>query len=202
MLSNFITHITESLPDDEFMAKIFKSEESALEVITDVACYCFDESFRNNEIAPINVNDKDELHTKLVECFDCGHKHWLEYVEHIRKSCMIELSQLGFIMVMQTLPDNSDILKQIKEPWDKALKEVINRIAEAMQDSYKKSVNDAELAKAIDYADEDSLVEFFKTFQDLQTYFRNDEKYDTQEKIDMHRKMVQIYQQLIQHVDI
>ena len=115
---------------------------------------------------------------------------------------MIELSQFGFIMIMQTLPDNNKTIKSIEDIWITALKSVINKIAEAMQDSYKKSVNDAELAKAIDYADENSLAEFFKTFQELQTYFRNDEKYDTQEKIDMHRKMVQIYQQLIQHVDI
>lgn len=201
MKSNFISHITKSLPDDEFMAKIFKSEESALEVITDVACYCFDESFRNNEITPINVNDKEELHTKLVECFDCGHKYWLEYVEHIRKSCMIELSQLGFIMVMQAFPDN-EIIKQIEDEWNAALKVVINRIAEAMQDSYKKSVNDAELAKAIDYADENSLAEFFKTFQELQHFFRNDENYDTEAKLEMHKKMVEIYQRMIQHVDI
>ena len=143
MKSNFISHITKSLPDDEFMAKIFKSEESALEVITDVACYCFDESFRNNEI-----------------------------------------------------------IKQIEDEWNAALKVVINRIAEAMQDSYKKSVNDAELAKAIDYADENSLAEFFKTFQELQHFFHNDEKYDTEDKLEMHKKMVELYQRMIQHVDI
>lgn len=201
MKSNFITHITESLPDDEFMAKIFKSEESALEVITDVACYCFDESFRNNEVTPINASDKEELHAKLVECFDCGHKYWLEYVDHIRKACMLELSQLGFIMVMQAFPD-SEAIEQIKDEWNIALKEVINRIAEAMRDSYKKSVNDAELAKAIDYADENSLAEFFKTFQELQHYFRNDENYDTKDKLEMHKKMVTLYQRMVQHVDI
>lgn len=201
MKSNFISHITKSLPDDEFMAKIFKSEEFALETITDVACYCFDESFRNNEITPINVNDKEELHTKLVECFDCGHKYWLEYVEHIRKSCMIELSQLGFIMVMQAFPDN-DAIKQIEDDWNKALKEVITRIAEAMQDSYKKSVNDAELAKAVEYADEDSLIEFFKTFKELQDYFRNDERYDTEEKVEMHKKMNLIFSRMIKQVNI
>ena len=192
MKSNFIEHITHDLPDKEFISKIFSSEETALEAIIDVALYCFDESFRNNEVTPINVNDKEELHTKLVECFDYGHKYWLEYVEHIRKSCMIELSQLGFIMVMQAFPD-TEAIKKIEDDWNKALKVVINRIAEAMQDSYKKSVNDAELAKAIDYADENSLAEFFKTFQELQHFFRN---------LEMHKKMVELYQRMIQHVDI
>ena len=202
MKSNVIHFLTTFLHDDDFIVAITQGEQSALDAIATVAIACFDLSFAWRENEPLTIENKDILKTELIELFDRGHKHWLEYVEHIRKTFMIELSQFGFIMVMNTLPDNNDTIKIYEDVWSEALNVVIGRIAEAMQDSYKKSVNDAELAKAIDYADENSLTEFFKTFQELQHFFRNDENYDTEDKLEMHKKMVELYQRMIQHVDI
>jgi hypothetical protein len=202
MKSNTVAFLTSAVSDDIFISNIAKGEEAALESIAMINIACFDLAFNNCGYESLSIEDKSKLKSQLIEIFDNGHKYWLEYVEHIRKTFMIELSQFGFIMVMNALPDNNDTIKIYEDVWLDALKIVINRIADAMHDSYKKSVNDAELAKAIDYADEKTLAEFFKTFQELQTYFRNDEKYDTEEKLEMHNKMIRIYQQLIQHVDI
>lgn len=202
MISNTVAFLTSSVSDDVFISNITKGEEAALESIAMINIACFDLAFNNCGYEYLSIEDKSKLKSELIEIFDNGHKYWLEYVEHIRKTFMIELSQFGFIMVMQTLPDNNDTIKIYEDVWSEALNVVIGRIAEAMQDSYKKSVNDAELAKAIDYADENSLAEFFKTFQELQHFFRNDENYDTEDKLEMHKKMVELYQRMIQHVDI
>lgn len=202
MKSNTVAFLTSSVSDDVFISSVAKGEETALESIAMINIACFDLAFSNCGYESLSIEDKPKLKSELIEIFDKGHKYWLEYVEHIRKTFMIELSQFGFIMVMCSLPDNNDTIKIYEDVWTDALNIVISRIAEAMQDSYKKSVNDAELAKAIDYADENSLAEFFKTFQELQHFFRNDENYDTEEKLEMHKKMVELYQRMIQHVDI
>ena len=202
MISKEVEYLTSCVSDEAFISHITNSEEDAFDTISTIAIGCFDYVFSEAGYDNLAINDISKLKTELVELFDAGHKCWLKYVEHIRKTFMIELSQFGFIMVMNMLPDESEQVKSIDQTWKDSLQIVIGRIAEAMSDSYKKSVNDAELAKAIDYADENSLAEFFKSFQELQTFFRNDEKYDTQEKLKMHNKMVKIYQQLIQHVDI
>lgn len=202
MKSNTVAFLTSSVSDDVFISNIAKGEEAALESIAMINIACFDLAFNNCGYESLSIEDKPKLKSELIEIFDKGHKYWLEYVEHIQKTFMIELSQFGFIMVMCSLPDNNDTIKIYEDVWSEALNVVISRIAEAMQDSYKKSVNDAELAKAIDYADENSLAEFFKTFQELQHFFRNDENYDTEDKLEMHKKMVELYQRMIQHVDI
>lgn len=202
MISKEVEYLISCVSDEAFISHITSSEEDAFDTISTIAIGCFDYVFNEAGYDNLAINDISKLKIELVELFDAGHKCWLKYVEHIRKTFMIELSQFGFIMVMNMLPDESEQVKSIDQTWKDSLQIVIGRIAEAMSDSYKKSVNDAELAKAIDYADENSLAEFFKSFQELQTFFRNDEKYDTQEKLKMHNKMVKIYQQLIQHVDI
>ena len=202
MKSNTVAFLTSSVSDDAFISSVTKGEEAALESIAMITIACFDLAFSNCGYESLSIEDKPKLKSELIEIFDNGHKYWLEYVEHIRKTFVIELSQFGFIMVMCSLPDNNDTIKIYEDVWTEALNVVISRIAEAMQDSYKKSVNDAAIAKAIDYADENSLAEFFKTFQELQHFFRNDENYDTEEKLKMHKKMVELFQRMIQHVDI
>ena len=202
MKSKEIEYLTSCVSDELFISHITSNEESAFETISTIVISCFDYAFNESGYDHLTFENLDKFKEELIQIFDEGHKCWLKYVEHIRKTFMIELSQFGFIMVMKVLPDNNETIKNFEDVWNDALKIVINRIAEAMYDSYKNSVNDAELAKAIDYADEKSLAEFFKTFQELQTYYRNDEKYDTEEQLQMHKKMTKIYQQLIQHADI
>lgn len=202
MKSNTVTFLTSSVSDDTFISNIAKGEEAVLESIAMITVACFDLAFNNCGYESLSIEDKSKLKSELIDIFDNGHKYWLEYVEHIRKTFMIELSQFGFIMVMCALPDNNDTIKIYEDAWTEALDVVIGRIVEAMRDSYKKSVDDAELAKAVEYADEDSLVEFFKTFKELQDYFRNDERYDTEEKIEMHKKMNLIFSRMIKQVNI
>ena len=201
MKSEFITHITEIIPDKEFLPNIAESESTALSFILDVSIECFDWSFNKKGITHLSYDNTYKLKEELIDIFDDGHKYWLEYVEHIRNTFTIELSQFGFIMIMNSLPEINTTIKKYEETWNAAIKEVIRRITDAMYDSYKKSVDDAKLAKAVDYMDEKTLGEFFRVFQELKDFYKNREKYDTEDKLEKHNRMIEIYQYMIRHVD-
>lgn len=142
-------------------------------------------------------------HKQLLLILDYGHKLWLEVIEHIRKTYQIELSQLGFIIGMRIIIDSDkEIMEEKYQNWMYAFRDILNRIAADMRDAYRNGVNEKKLADAVDQTNPELIKDFLKSCYDIEFFHRNDEKYYTDKKRELHNHIMELYQIILDKTDL
>ena len=179
-------------PLDIFRNNTVQSEESYSNAILTTCIDIFDMAVK---LAGNDLHSEPTEHKQLLLLLDYGHKLWLEVVEHIRKTYQIELSQLGFIIGMRTIIENdTDILEEKYQNWMYAFRDILNRIAADMRDAYRNNVDEKKLAEAVDQANPELIKDFLKSCYDIEFFHRNDEKYYTDKKRNLHNHIMGLYQ--------
>lgn len=176
---------------------IFKNNKVQGEDVYSSAIFvtCIDIFDMSVKLAGDDLRDESDEYKQLLLLLDHGHKLWLEVVEHIRKTYQIELSQLGFIIGMRTIVENdTDILEEKYQNWMYAFRDILNRIASDMRDAYRKNVDEKKLAEAVDQTNPELIKDFLKSCYDIEFFHRNDEKYYTDKKRDLHNHIMGLYQ--------
>ena len=141
-------------------------------------------------------------HKQLLLILDYGHKLWLEIIEHIRKTYQIELSQLGFIIGMRAIIENDkEIMEEKYQNWMYAFRDILNRIAADMRDAYRDGVDEKKLADAVDQTNPELIKDFLKSCYDIEFFHRNDEKYYTDRKRELHNHIMELYQIILNKTD-
>lgn len=142
-------------------------------------------------------------HKQLLLILDHGHKLWLEIIDHIRKTYQIELSQLGFIIGMRAIIENDkEIMEEKYQNWMYAFRDILNRIAADMRDAYRDGVDEKKLADAVDQSNPELIKDFLKSCYDIEFFHRNDEKYYTDKKRELHNHIMELYQIILNKTDL
>lgn len=179
-------------PMDIFRNNTVQNEEAYSNAILTTCIDIFDMAVK---LAGDDLHSEPTEHKQLLLLLDYGHKLWLEVVEHIRKTYQIELSQLGFIIGMRTIIENdTDILEEKYQNWMYAFRDILNRIAADMRDAYRNNVDEKKLAEAVDQANPELIKDFLKSCYDIEFFHRNDEKYYTDKKRNLHNHIMGLYQ--------
>ena len=88
------------------------------------------------------------------------------------------------------------------QTWMYAFRDILNRIAADMRDAYRNGVNEKKLADAVDQTNPELIKDFLKSCYDIEFFHRNDEKYYTDKKRELHNHIMELYQIILNKTDL
>lgn len=147
--------------------------------------------------SPIDINS-DAAICFISDAIITAHNGWLHAVSFVHDQYDIELDRFGFLVQMSYYADGNGDPK-LNAVYRKALDKAVVIIGDKITNEIQLAQEEAtkELKDILDAADETLLQEFFTTFQEIGTFYRDPSRYDNDEDRKRHHKMVEIYNQIM-----
>lgn len=155
-----------------------------------------------NTTGPIDINS-DEAVNFIADAIIIAHDGWLYAVSFIQEHYdqnhyNVELDRFGLLIQLSCYADSKSDPKLnavYRKALDKAIVVIGDKLTSDIQLAHEEATK--ELEDILDAADESLLQEFFKTFQEIGTFYRDPSRYDNDEDRKRHQKMMEIYNRIM-----
>lgn len=173
-------------------------------VIIDTCIQLFDNALQDAGVYDNMIFGNPEHRSRFIDAAYQGYLNWKKVVKILNDKYHQEQVNFTYLMIALYMTEVDYMPSELKELMEESISTIIareeNELKAEISDvdsAGKPSMTDDEMAKLFINADKNLVSEFFNTFSSMKTFRRDISKYDSEEEVEKHKKLMWIYSQML-----